>query len=423
MLVIVQLVIVFFVGAALGSLVNWGIYRLAFEKRCISPWGPKHPDASERKAFDYLPVIGWVGAKRDESVHGIGFWARPMALELLFGAGLAAFYFWHFNIGLLPAKAPAVAESNIWIWFLMHGFLILLLTIATFIDFDEKTIPDEITITGTMFALIFAALVPDSRLPELTGNVVSHLHFCSPQPLAGWTNTPTALIVALGCLTLWCVALVVGGLPIKFGRYGTVRNFFPLLLQPKRKTKSKFELRERSMNPLIKIMGIIWLLGTIGIVAAYYTLPETHWTSLVSSLLGMTFGLLFVWAIRIVAGTALGKEAMGFGDVTLMAMIGAFLGWQAALLTFGFAPFAAVIIAIAQVIAIKKPVIAFGPYLSLGAVVVLIGWAFFWNDWARPRIFILGDIVLYIIGGSLVLMFLMLSFWSRVRPDHVESEP
>ena len=51
-----------------------------------------------------------------------------------------------------------------------------------------------------------------------------------------------------------------------------------------------------------------------------------------------------IWSIRIVARYAMGREAMGFGDVTLMAMIGAFLGWQASLLTFAIAPFAALLI-------------------------------------------------------------------------------
>ena len=40
-----------------------------------------------------------------------------------------------------------------------------LMLVATFIDFDEKTIPDEITIPGTLLGLLFAALWPDSHLP------------------------------------------------------------------------------------------------------------------------------------------------------------------------------------------------------------------------------------------------------------------
>ena len=72
--------------------------------------------------------------------------------------------------------------------------------------------------------------------------------------------------------------------------------------------------------------------------------------SLYSSFLGMAFGGGLVWAIRIIGTIALQKEAMGFGDVTLHAMIGAFLGWQAALLVFVMAPFAALLVVLIQFI-------------------------------------------------------------------------
>ena len=44
--------------------------------------------------------------------------------------------------------------------FIAHAVLIALMLIATFIDFDEKTIPDWITIPGTLLGLLFAAVWP-----------------------------------------------------------------------------------------------------------------------------------------------------------------------------------------------------------------------------------------------------------------------
>jgi leader peptidase (prepilin peptidase)/N-methyltransferase len=68
-------------------------------------------------------------------------------------------------------------------------------------------------------------------------------------------------------------------------------------------------------------------------------------------------------------------ESMGGGDVKLLAMVGAFLGWQKALLTFFIAPFFGLVIGIINLIVKKDHTIPYGPFLSLAAIVSL-----FWAD-------------------------------------------
>ena len=46
---------------------------------------------------------------------------------------------------------------------------------------------------------------------------------------------------------------------------------------------------------------------------------------------GAAVGFGGFWLLRVVAGRIFGKEALGGGDLWLLAMIGAFLGWQALL--------------------------------------------------------------------------------------------
>ena len=68
-------------------------------------------------------------------------------------------------------------------------------------------------------------------------------------------------------------------------------------------------------------------------------------------------------------------ESMGGGDVKLLAMIGAFLGWQKVIFVFFFAPFFGAVIGTINLLTKKDHTIPYGPFLSLAAI-----FAIFWMD-------------------------------------------
>jgi len=68
------------------------------------------------------------------------------------------------------------------------------------------------------------------------------------------------------------------------------------------------------------------------------------------------------------------KEAMGGGDVKLLAMIGAFLGWKSIFMTIFFASLLGTVISLSLIACKKKTMedyVPFGPYLGLGALISL----------------------------------------------------
>lgn len=92
-----------------------------------------------------------------------------------------------------------------------------------------------------------------------------------------------------------------------------------------------------------------------------------------SSLVGLLVGGGMIYAVGVYGEFRFKKEAMGGGDVKLMAMIGAFLGWKLTVLTFFLAPFFGSVIGIYAKYVKKQEIIPYGPFLSLGAVVALFG--------------------------------------------------
>ncbi|MGC9327904.1 MAG: prepilin peptidase [Candidatus Hinthialibacter sp.] len=93
------------------------------------------------------------------------------------------------------------------------------------------------------------------------------------------------------------------------------------------------------------------------------------------AVLGILVGGGAIWLIRIVGTWAFRQEAMGFGDVKLMAFMGGFLGWDEALLCIFLGAFFGSIVGVALKITGKIEKyghIPFGPYLALGAYSCLL---------------------------------------------------
>ena len=68
-------------------------------------------------------------------------------------------------------------------------------------------------------------------------------------------------------------------------------------------------------------------------------------------------------------------ESMGGGDVKLLAMIGAFLGWQKVIFVFFLAPFFGAALGIINLLTKKDHTIPYGPFLSFAAILSI-----FWMD-------------------------------------------
>ena len=408
------------VGLAIGVFVNWAIYSWAmFLKRPISPWMTPPAEATPRLWTDRIPIFGWPARRRDTELFGAHFWVRPMLIELACLLGVPIFYLWLVDGGLTSQAAQGGDwESICGVWFYAYGVLLVLMCIGTFIDFDEKTIPDEVTVTGTIIALLFAGLVPTFRLPVLGGEgafpVAQPIHYASPNELGSLHLGTSAMLVAMLIFLIWIWALMPK-LPVWYvGLRKSVRFMWAHAVRPKRKTVCPLRTVERKTPGVTLFLAGLLVVGLAAIAMAWQLLPEVNLISLYSAFVGMAFGGGLVWAIRIIGTVALQKEAMGFGDVTLHAMIGAFLGWQAALLVFVMAPFAALLVVLIQFIVTRQSEIAFGPYLSAGALILLVTWKQMWPI-VSEAVLRLGPILLMILAGALVLMALMLVTLSFIK--------
>jgi leader peptidase (prepilin peptidase)/N-methyltransferase len=85
------------------------------------------------------------------------------------------------------------------------------------------------------------------------------------------------------------------------------------------------------------------------------------------ALLGGAVGFGLLWLVAIAGEWMFKQEAMGGGDIKMMAMVGAFLGWQGTLLTIFLGALIGSLIFVPLSLMGKKKLVPFGIFLAIGA--------------------------------------------------------
>lgn len=125
------------------------------------------------------------------------------------------------------------------------------------------------------------------------------------------------------------------------------------------------DLSHKVIPNAITFPGIV-----LGLLSAATILP----LGLLNGLLGVLVGGGILWLLAWASPYLFGKEGMGGGDIKLLAMIGAFLGWKPALMTIMVGSFLGSLVGVGLIAAKvirREDYIPFGPFLVCGALVSL----------------------------------------------------
>ncbi|MFN0055424.1 MAG: prepilin peptidase [Planctomycetales bacterium] len=369
------LVGLFVLGSVIGSLLNVCIYRLPRQegfwlalRSLVYP--PSHCPRCQRRIpfYDNIPIFGWLFLRgRCRGCQG-KISARYPLVELL-TAALFVLVYWmeipdwwtgatttclYHQYGPTSLTAAGGVSPLVWLhWrYALHMLLIVGLIIATCIDLDLRIIPDTVTVPAMVAGLL--------------GNLCIGRAYIVPV----WYQSPT----------------MASGFPTD------LQHYLATLAKPS--------------------AWLQWLsegLNFVGVPAWITTAPA--WHGGLVSVAGVIIGGGIIWGVRIAGRWGLRREAMGFGDVMLLAMIGSFIGWQGALVVFFLAPLCALIGVLISTLTRFEREIPYGPYLSLATLLLLLAWRWVWPE-AEGRIFMLGPL-LPIAGAIMFLSLIGLLYVTR----------
>ena len=217
------------------------------------------------------------------------------------------------------------------------------------------------------------------RLPDKTQSIVlpgSHCPKCD-ESLRWYDNIPLLSYMALGgkcrsCKTPisaqypiieLCMALLSIALFKRFGPSFAFIYYFPFLAALL--VITFIDIQHQIIPDVISLPGIL-----VGFSGSFFC-SQLNWQQ---SALGILIGGGILYAIALGYYLLTKREGMGGGDIKLLAMIGAFLGWQSLLFVVFTSSLTGSIIGISSILLQgkdRRTRIPFGPFLALSAMTFL----------------------------------------------------
>jgi leader peptidase (prepilin peptidase)/N-methyltransferase len=237
------------------------------------------------------------------------------------------------------------------------------------------------------------------RLPAHQSVVApsSHCPFCK-QPIAFYDNIPILSFILLRGRCRQCKASISYQYPlvecltgflslILMRQYGLSLNYAVYFMFGASLVVVTFiDLKHQIIPDSISLPGIAF-----GLLSSLFLPNLTFLDSLIGTAAGGGSLLLVAGGYYLLTK----KEGMGLGDVKLLAMMGAFLGWTSILFIILVGSLSGALVGIAVMLIKKKDrkyAIPFGPFLSLGALCYLlygqemIRWYVHFHLWINNRI-------------------------------------
>lgn len=350
------------------------------------------------RAWDNIPVVSWLvlrGRCRDCKAPISLRYPLVEVLTAVLVVGLYVCYF------VMRVRWGAGSPAAAWPMFLAHAVLLCGLLACSVVDAEFFIIPLEVMWVCAAVGVAVAAVSPHRFI--LASAV-------SPEAVGAGIAAVVGLLLAKGMIR-WGIltASFIDAAPPAANETSHARQKQSTgRKNKKKKGKGKKDKKEKAraantvaitaahgVNPRKEILreAVFLAPAVVLAVAAWQVLhnvdavggawrglfdPRLH-PSLAGHLMGAgaaLFGLLIgglcIWGTRILGTLAFGKEAMGMGDVHILAAVGAVTGWVTPTIAFFVAPFIGLLWAMFVFLTRRQRELPYGPWLAAATLAVMI---------------------------------------------------